>query len=281
MAGQPLSARRRVVTLVAMCVAQGMILLDNTIVNVALPSIQRELDVDPANLLWVVNAYVLALASLILVGGTLGDRYGRKRVFIVGLAIFTAMSAACALSPNESALIAARAAQGVGAALVAPLSLSILVDAYPPERRTAAIGIWAAAAGLGFGAGPVVGGILVELFSWSAVFWVNVPVGIIGLVLVITGVRESRNPNARRLDLPGAVLVATGLCVLTFAIVESEQSRLDITDHDHAARGRRRAARFLRGGRVQGPRADGAARAVPETSGSPCPAGSMRSCTSR
>ncbi|HEU4907863.1 MAG TPA: MFS transporter [Propionibacteriaceae bacterium] len=209
-------------TLIAMCVAQGMILLDNTIVNVALPSIQRELDVDPGNLIWVVNAYVLALASLIMVGGTLGDRYGRKRVFLIGLAIFTAMSAACALSPNESALIAARAAQGVGAALVAPLSLSILADAYPPERRTTAIGIWAAAAGLGFGAGPVVGGILVELFSWSAVFWVNVPVGIIGLVLVITGVRESRNPNARKLDLPGAVLVAAGLCVLTFAIVESE-----------------------------------------------------------
>lgn len=205
-----------------MCVAQGMILLDNTIVNVALPSIQRELDVDPGNLIWVVNAYVLALASLIMVGGTLGDRYGRKRVFIIGLAIFTAMSAACALSPSESVLIAARAAQGVGAALVAPLSLSILADAYPPERRTAAIGIWAAAAGLGFGAGPVVGGILVELFSWSAVFWVNVPIGIIGLVLVITGVRESRNPNARRLDVAGAVLVAAGLCVLTFAIVESE-----------------------------------------------------------
>jgi MFS transporter, DHA2 family, methylenomycin A resistance protein len=221
-AGQPLSARRRVVTLVAMCVAQGMILLDNTIVNVALPSIQRELDVNPGNLIWIVNAYVLALASLIMVGGTLGDRYGRKRVFLIGLAIFTAMSAACALSPDDPALVAARAAQGVGAALVAPLSLSILADAYPPERRTAAIGIWAAAAGLGFGAGPVVGGILVELFSWSAVFWVNVPIGIIGLVLVITGVRESRNPHARRLDLPGAVLVAAGLCVLTFAIVESE-----------------------------------------------------------
>jgi EmrB/QacA subfamily drug resistance transporter len=222
MAGQPLSARRRVVTLIAMCVAQGMILLDNTIVNVALPSIQRELDVNPGNLIWVVNAYVLALASLIMVGGTLGDRYGRKRVFVVGLAIFTAMSAACALSTSESALIAARAAQGVGAALVAPLSLSIVADAYPPERRTAAIGIWAAAAGLGFGAGPVVGGILVELFSWSAVFWVNVPIGIVGLILVITGVRESRNPHARRLDLPGAVLIAAGLCVLTFAIVESE-----------------------------------------------------------
>jgi len=211
------------VTLVAMCVAQGMILLDNTIVNVALPSIQRELDVDPGNLIWVVNAYVLALASLIMVGGTLGDRYGRKRMFLIGLTIFTAMSAACALSPNESVLIAARAAQGVGAALVAPLSLSILADAYPPERRTAAIGIWAAAAGLGFGAGPVVGGILVELFSWSAVFWVNVPIGIIGLVLVSIGVRESRNPYARKLDLGGAVLVASGLCVLTFAIIESER----------------------------------------------------------
>ena len=161
MAGQPLSARRRVVTLVAMCVAQGMILLDNTIVNVALPSIQRELDVDPGNLIWVVNAYVLALLAH---HGRrdIGDRYGGKRMFLIGLAIFTAMSAACALSPNESVLIAARAAQGVGAALVAPLSLSILADAYPPERRTAAIGIWAAAAGLGFGAGPVVGGILVE-----------------------------------------------------------------------------------------------------------------------
>ena len=211
MAGQPLSARGRVLTLVAMCVAQGMIFLDTTIVNVALPSIQRELDVDPGNLIWVVNAYVLALASLIMVGGTLGDRYGRKRLFLIGLTIFTAMSAACALSPNESVLIAARAAQGVGAALVAPLSLSILADAYPPERRTAAIGIWAAVAGLGFGAGPVVGGILVELFSWSAVFWVNVPIGIIGLVLVMTGVRESRNPHARRLDLGGAVLVAAGL----------------------------------------------------------------------
>src|SRR5215216_3249086 len=222
MSGQPLSGRRRVVTLVAMCVAQGMILLDNTIVNVALPPIQRELDVEPGNLIWIVNAYVLALASLIMVGGTLGDRYGRKRVFVIGLAIFTAMSAACAMSPNESVLIAARAAQGVGAALVAPLSLSILADAYPPERRTAAIGIWAAAAGLGFGAGPVIGGILVELFSWSAVFWVNVPIGIIGLALVITGVREPRNPHARRLDVPGAVLIAAGLCVLTFAIVESE-----------------------------------------------------------
>ena len=103
-----------------------------------------------------------------------------------------------------------------------PSACRILADAYPPERRTAAIGIWAAAAGLGFGAGPVVGGILVELFSWSAVFWVNVPIGIIGLVLVSTGVRESRNPDARGLDLPGAVLVAAGLCVLTFAIIESE-----------------------------------------------------------
>jgi MFS family permease len=159
-AGQPLSARRRVMTLVATCVAQGMILLDNTIVNVALPPIQRELDVDPGNLIWVVNAYVLALASLIMVGGTLGDRYGRKRVFLIGLVIFTAMSAACALSPNESVLIAARAAQGVGAALVAPLSLSILLT---PTHQS--VGRLLSGSGLRLpGWGSVAG-------RWSAASW--------------------------------------------------------------------------------------------------------------
>ena len=157
-----------------------------------------------------------------MVGGTLGDRYGRKRVFLVGLAIFTAMSAACALSPNESALIAARAAQGVGAALVAPLSLSILADAYP--RSVALLPSESGLLPPGWGSVPgrLSAASWSRLFSWSAVFWVNVPIGIIGLVLVITGVRESRNPHARRLDLGGAVLVAAGLCVLTFAIVESE-----------------------------------------------------------
>ena len=218
-----LSERTRRLTLVAMCIGQGMILLDNTIVNVALPSIQSELGVTPGNLEWVVNAYVLALAALILVGGTLGDRYGRKRVFLVGLAVFTVCSGLCALAPDDQFLIAARALQGTGAALMAPLTLAILIDAYPEERRTAAIGVWAAAAGIGFGAGPIVGGVLIGLFDWSAVFWVNLPVGVAAFVLTTRVVRESRNPHARRLDPVGAVLVGAAVFLLTFALVETNE----------------------------------------------------------
>ena len=135
-------------TLVATCFAQFMILLDVTIVNVALPSIQHELDVTPGTLVWTINAYVLPLAAFILVGGTLGDRYGRKRVFTIGFALFTVFSAACALSTSDHMLIAFRGLQGMGAALLAPLSLSILVDAFEPERRPWAIGIWATSASL-------------------------------------------------------------------------------------------------------------------------------------
>src|SRR5262249_19509645 len=162
-----------------------MILLDVTIVNVALAVIQRDLGVTPANLEWIVSAYTLALATLILVGGALGDRYGRKRVFLIGLVVFTLCSALCALSPDYSGLIAARALQGIGGALMAALTLSILVDAFPPEERTRAIGTWAAVAGLGFGMGPILGGFLVQQFGWSAVFWVNVPIGLTGLVLAV------------------------------------------------------------------------------------------------
>jgi DHA2 family methylenomycin A resistance protein-like MFS transporter len=218
-----LSERRRRLTLAAMCVGQGMILLDNTIVNVALPSIQSGLGVSPGNLEWVVNAYVLALAALILIGGTLGDRYGRKRVFLAGLAVFTALSAACALAPDDPALIAFRALQGAGAALMAPLTLAILIDAYPEDRRTYAIGVWAAAAGIGFGSGPIVGGVLIGLFDWSAVFWVNVPVGVGAFVLTLRVVRESRNPQARRLDPLGAVLIGAAVFLFTFALIETNE----------------------------------------------------------
>jgi EmrB/QacA subfamily drug resistance transporter len=218
-----LGVSRQRLTLAAMCIGQGMILLDNTIVNVALPSIQRELRVTPGNLEWVVNAYVLALASLILVGGTLGDRYGRKRLFLAGLTIFAAFSAACALAPDDPELVAFRACQGVGAAMMAPLTLAILVDAFPADRRATAIGIWAAVAGLGFGAGPILGGLLIELFDWSAIFWINLPLAMVGFALTIAFVRESRGPQGRRLDLVGAALVAAGLFVLTFALIETNE----------------------------------------------------------
>jgi EmrB/QacA subfamily drug resistance transporter len=204
-----------------MCIAQGMILLDNTIVNVALPSIQRELGVTPSNLEWIINAYVLALASLILPGGTLGDRFGRKRFFLIGLAIFTVFSAACALSRDDPQLIVFRALQGVGAAAMAPLTLSILVDAFPPERRTTAIGIWAGVSGLGFGAGPILGGLLIELFDWSAIFWVNIPLGVACFLLTVAAVQESRNPGARRLDPMGTLLASGGLFLVTFALIET------------------------------------------------------------
>jgi len=204
-----------------MCLAQAMILLDVTIVNVALPSIQRELDLSPGGLEWVISAYALALATLIPLGGALGDRYGRKRVFLAGLAIFTVSSAGCALSGTDLALIASRACQGAGGALMSALTLSLLVEAFPPERRAWAIGTWAGIGGLGFGAGPIVGGLLLGAFDWSSIFWVNVPVGIVGAVVTLAGVAESRDPAARRLDIVGVVLSALGLFAITLALVES------------------------------------------------------------
>lgn len=217
----PLDPTRRRLTLVAMCIGQGMILLDNTIVNVALPAIQRGLGVTPGNLEWTVNAYALALASLIILGGTLGDRYGRRRLYLVGLVVFTAGSLACGLPRTDVELILCRGLQGVGAALMAPLTLSILVDAFPPEERTTAIGVWASVAGLGFGAGPIVGGLLIARFGWQSVFWVNVPLGVIGFVLALSVVRESRDPHARSIDPGGNTLVTAGLFLLTFALIET------------------------------------------------------------
>ncbi len=204
-----------------MCIGQGMILLDNTIVNVALPAIQKGLGVTPGALEWTVNAYVLALASLIIVGGTLGDRYGRKRLYLIGLAIFAIFSAACGLARTDIELIVHRALQGVGAAIMAPLTLSILVDAYPPDRRTTAIGIWASVAGLGFLAGPIVGGVLIALSGWSAVFFVNIPIAVVGFAVAVASVRESRGEAARALDPVGTILITIGLFLLTFALIES------------------------------------------------------------
>ena len=175
-------------------------MLDMTIVNVALPSIQSELDVPPSNLEWILNAYTLALASLILVGGALGDRYGRRRIFLAGLVVFTLGSLGCALSPDDPELIALRGLQGVGAAAMSPLTLSILVAAFPGPRAPGAIGLWAAVGSLGFGAGPVIGGLLVDTFDWSAVFWVNVPLGVLcGVVtlLAVQGVARPQGPAAR------------------------------------------------------------------------------------
>src|SRR5438270_6476336 len=204
-------------TLFAMCFALFMIMLDNTVVNVALPSIQRSLNItNPENLEWTVNAYVLTFAALILLGGKLGDRFGRKRIFLVGLAIFTLSSAACAMATSDTQLIAFRALQGVGGAFLNPLSLSILVAAFPRKQLPTAIGIWAGISGLGLALGPLLGGFLVEHVSWSAVFWINVPIGVIAAAVTVFAVDESSDPAAKTLDIVGVVLVTAALFSLTY-----------------------------------------------------------------
>jgi len=214
-------SRRRRLTLLAMCVATFMMQTDVTIVNVALPSIQRDLHMAPGELEWVISAYALALAALIPLGGGLGDRYGRKRVFLVGITVFALGSVACALSRSAGALIAFRVVQGVGGAAMLALPLSIITETFPAERRAGAIGTWAALGGLGFGVGPVAGGILLTFFSWASVFWVNIPFAAIAVVATLAAVRESRNPHSRRLDGPGAAASALGLVAVTLGLVES------------------------------------------------------------
>ena len=213
--------RHRRLTLLAMCVATFMIQLDVTIVNVALPRIQADLAMSPGGLEWVISAYALSLAALIPVGGALGDHYGRKRVFLAGMAIFAAASVGCALAPSDAALIAFRAVQGVGGAAMLSLTLSIITETFPAATRAGAIGTWAAVGGTGFGVGPVVGGLLLTFFGWASVFWVNVPFAVIGLAGTAVSVRESRNPQSRRLDRRGVVLSAAGLVAVTLGLIES------------------------------------------------------------
>jgi MFS transporter, DHA2 family, methylenomycin A resistance protein len=214
-------ARRRRLTLLAMCVSLFIIQVDVTIVNVALPSIQRSLHTTPGDLEWVISAYALALAALIPVGGALGDRYGRRRIFLIGVTIFALGSMACALSPSAGALVGFRALQGVGGAAMLALTLSIITETFPAQSRSAAIGTWAAIGGTGFGVGPVVGGILLSFLGWSSVFWVNIPFAVIAVALTLAAVRESRNPAASRLDGPGVATSALGLVGITLGLIEA------------------------------------------------------------
>jgi len=210
--------RRLLWTFVVTSAALFMGSLDNLVVTTALPSIREHLHASLAGLQWTVNAYTLTFAVLLLTGATLGDRFGRRRVFVIGLAVFTAGSAAAALAPGIGWLIAARAFQGVGAAIIIPLTLTLLSAAVPPARRGLALGAWGAMGGLAIAIGPLVGGAVVEGASWQWIFWLNVPIGIILLPIAWTRLTESRGP-ATRLDLPGVALASLGLFGIVLGVV--------------------------------------------------------------
>jgi EmrB/QacA subfamily drug resistance transporter len=199
-------------------VAVFMATLDNLVVTTALPVIREDLHATVESLEWTVNAYTLTFAVLLLTGAALGDRFGRRRMFVVGLAIFTVSSAAAALAPTAGALIAARAAQGVGGAIITPLTLTILSAGVPANRRGAFIGAWSGIAGLAVALGPVVGGAVVSGISWHWIFWLNVPIGVVLIPLALRRLDESRGPGAK-LDLPGVALASAGLTGIVWALV--------------------------------------------------------------
>jgi EmrB/QacA subfamily drug resistance transporter len=215
------TAPRQISTLVIVSLGLFMTVLDNLVVNVALPSIHRDLGASIQTLEWTVNAYILTYAVLLLTGAALGDRLGRKRMFMIGIAVFTAGSAAAALSPTIDLLIAARAVQGVGAAIVTPLTLTLLAEAFPPEQRGLALGVWSGISGIGVAAGPLVGGALTQVASWHWIFWVNVPVGLALVPLAAARLAESRGAS-RHLDLPGVALASSGLFGLVYGLVRSQ-----------------------------------------------------------
>jgi EmrB/QacA subfamily drug resistance transporter len=214
-----MSARARTMwTFVITSVALFMASLDNLVVTTALPSIRDHLHASLEGLQWTVNAYTLTFAVLLLTGAALGDRYGRRRLFVIGLGLFTVGSAAAALAPGIGWLIAARAVQGVGAAVLIPLTLTLLSAAVSPARRGLALGAWGAVGGLAIAIGPLVGGAVVEGASWQWIFWLNVPIGLALLPLAFTRLTESRGP-ATRLDLPGLVLASLGLFGIVLGVV--------------------------------------------------------------
>ncbi|MET8560919.1 MFS transporter [Streptomyces flaveolus] len=215
------SRSNRAVVLTVACLGQFMVLLDNTIVGAALPDMQHRLHTRLTGLQWIVDAYVLLVAMLLLSGGVFADRFGRKRVYLTGVAVFTAASLLCSLAPSVGWLVAGRVLQGIGAAALSPASLALLVAACPvPQERIRAIGLWAGFSGIGLAAGPVAGGVLTEAFGWPAIFLVNLPIGVVLLPAGLRHLGESRNPSAPAIDVPGTVLSVLAVGVLTYGLIE-------------------------------------------------------------
>jgi EmrB/QacA subfamily drug resistance transporter len=216
------SENRKWWTLGAVAVGLFMIMLDNTVVNVAVPSIQRDLGVGLSELQWIVTGYALSFAALMLTGGKLADMFGRRRIFVTGIVIFTIASLFCGLADTGQSLIGWRIVQGVGAALMNPATLAIISATFPPRQRGMAIGIWAGVSALALAIGPLVGGLLTEHLSWSWVFFVNVPVGVLGVAASYLLIDESRDMSEeQRLDLAGLVTSGLGLFALTYGLIEA------------------------------------------------------------
>ncbi|MBF9068221.1 MFS transporter [Streptacidiphilus fuscans] len=220
-----LSSRRRLLVLAICCMSLFIVGLDSTIVNVALPSIARDLHSDVSGLQWVVDAYVVVLASLLMLAGSTGDRLGRRRVFQTGLTLFTLGSLACSLAPSLSWLIAARMLQAVGGSMLNPVAMSIITNTFiDAKERARAIGVWGATVGFSMALGPVVGGLLVGSVGWQSIFWINIPVGLAAMVLAGIFIPESKAPRARRVDPWGQLAVIVLLGSLTYGIIEAPKA---------------------------------------------------------
>ncbi len=218
------SARRKAVILAICCMSLLIVGMDGTIVNVALPSIRTDLGVSVSGLQWVIDAYTLTLASLLILSGSTADRIGRRRMFQIGLATFTGGSALCSLAPTLAWLIVARIIQGVGGSMLNPVAMSIITNVFTERReRARAIGIWGGVVGISMGLGPVIGGVLIQTVGWRWIFWINVPIGITAIVLARLFVPESKAARARPVDPVGQLLVIGMLSALTYAIVESSR----------------------------------------------------------
>lgn len=224
---------RRWAILSALLVSLLIVVLDNTVLNIALPTIQRDLSATPGELVWAVDAYILAFAALLFTWGVLGDTYGRKRILLIGLTVFGVASAICAFAVSAQMLIGMRALMGVGGAAVLPVTLAIITVVFPRAERGKAIGIWAGAVGGAVALGPVLGGLLLQHPEWSewltgnawgSVFLINVPIIAVGVIGIVRVVPETRNPHPQRLDLQGLTVSAVGLFLLVFGIIHASET---------------------------------------------------------
>ncbi|MEU1625172.1 MFS transporter [Streptomyces sp. NPDC020096] len=217
-----LSRRRRFLVLAICCMSLLMVSLDNTVLNVALPSMQREMHTTVSGLQWTIDAYTLVLASFLMLSGSTADRIGRRRTFQIGLAVFTLASLLCSLAPGLPWLVGFRMLQAVGGSMLNPVAMSIITNVFTePKERARAIGVWGGVVGISMSAGPVIGGLLVETTGWRAIFWLNVPIGLLALTLTKLFVPESRAPKPRRVDPVGQLLMITLLAGVTYAIIEA------------------------------------------------------------